>query len=83
MAFRYLSKAEIKWLRDKMNDSRPEVRDNASAVYDMKFPNHNRDLAKITELKTPVLFSELEDTHKTEVIKRLEELIADFFMCVE
>jgi RimJ/RimL family protein N-acetyltransferase len=83
MAFRYLSKMEIKWLRGKMNDSRPEVRDNARTVYNMKFPNHDRDLAKVTEPKTPVLFSKLDDTRKTEAIERLEELITDFFMGAE
>ena len=32
MAFRYLSKAEIKWLRGKMNDCPPEVREAARST---------------------------------------------------
>ncbi len=38
MGFRHLSEAEIKWLRGKMNDSRPEVRDAAHEIYAMRFP---------------------------------------------
>jgi len=79
MAFRYLSKTEIKWLRKKMNDPRPEVRAAAQTAYSIKFPNHDRNLAKMTELKTPVLFSELDDEQKAEVIERLEELVGGFF----
>jgi RimJ/RimL family protein N-acetyltransferase len=80
MAFRYLSKTEIKWLRGKMNDARPEVRDAAREAYNMKFPNYDRELEKLTALKTPVLLSELNDEQKEEAIERLEELIEGFFM---
>jgi len=79
MAFRYLSKTEIKWLQKKMKDPRPEVRDAAQAAYSIKFPNHDRELAKMIELKTPVLFSELDEEQKVEVIERLEELVGSFF----
>lgn len=79
MAFRYLSKTEINWLRKKMNDPRPEVRDAAQAAYTMKFPNHDRGLEKTIQLKTPVLISELDDEKKAEIVERLEELIGDFF----
>ena len=75
MAFRYLSQTEIKWLRKKMSDPRPEVRDAAQTAYDIKFPSHDHELTKMIQLKTPVLFSELDDEQKTEVIDRLEELV--------
>lgn len=38
MALRFLSESEIKWLRGKIKDPRPDVRDAASAIYSMKFP---------------------------------------------
>jgi RimJ/RimL family protein N-acetyltransferase len=80
MAFRRLSKTEIKWLRGKMDDARPEVRDAARQAYNMKFPNHDRVSAKLAELKTPVPFSELDDNQKSETTLRLEELIGDFLL---
>jgi RimJ/RimL family protein N-acetyltransferase len=80
MAFRRLSKTEIKWLRGKMDDARPEVRAAARQAYNMKFPNHDRALAKPAELKTPVPFSELDDNQKSETTLRLEELIGDFLL---
>ena len=46
MAFRYLSEAEIKWLRGKMNDQRPTVRDAAREVHGIKFPRFERNLEK-------------------------------------
>ena len=46
MAFRYLSEAEIKWLRGKMNDSRPEIREAAREAHSMKFPRYERNMAK-------------------------------------
>ena len=79
MAFRYLSKTEINWLRKKMNDPRPEVRDAAREAHSIKFPNHGRKMEKIIELKTPVLYSELDDARKAETMERLEELLDDFF----
>ena len=79
MTFRYLSKAKIKWLRGKMDDSRPEVHTAAREAYSFKFPNHDRKLSEIASLKTPVLFSELDEKQKKETVGRLEELIEDFF----
>jgi len=46
MAFRYLSETEIKWLRGKMSDSRPEVREAARAAHGVKFPNYERNMMK-------------------------------------
>jgi hypothetical protein len=46
MAFRHLSEAEIKWLRGKMNDSRPEVREAAREAHGIKFPRYNRNMIK-------------------------------------
>jgi RimJ/RimL family protein N-acetyltransferase len=66
-----------------MNDARPEVRDAARQAYSMKFPNHDRELLKLTELKTPVLFSELDDKQKSETIERLKEFIDQFFSYME
>ena len=80
MAFRYLSKAEIKWLRDRMNDSRLEIREAAKEVYNERFPNHGHKGAKAAERKTPVLFSGLGDNQKAEIIEKLEELVDNFFL---
>jgi RimJ/RimL family protein N-acetyltransferase len=80
MPFRWLSESELKWLRGKMNDNQPEIRDAARQAYNIKFPHYERDLKKLTELKTPVLFSELDDERKTEAVERLEELIDDFLL---
>jgi len=79
MAFRWLSESEIKWLRKKMNDPRPEVREAAQSSYSIKFPHHDKQGCKPAALKTPVLFSEIDDKKKAEVIEQLEELIEDFF----
>ena len=46
MAFRYLSKKEIEWLRGKMDDPRPEISDAARGAHNFKFPNHERNIAK-------------------------------------
>jgi hypothetical protein len=46
MAFRYLSEQEIKWLRKKMNDPRPEVRDAAREAHAVKFPRYERGTVK-------------------------------------
>ena len=46
MAFRYLNEQEIKWLRKKMNDPRPEVRDAAREAHRIKFPRHERNILK-------------------------------------
>ena len=46
MAFRHLSETEIKWLRGKMNDSRPEVRAAAREAHAVKFPRYERNMMK-------------------------------------
>jgi len=46
MAFRYLSKKEIEWLRGKMDDPRPEISKAARGAYNFKFPHHERNIAK-------------------------------------
>ena len=46
MAFRYLSEQEINWLRKKMDDPRPEVREAARDAHNMKFPRYERNKAK-------------------------------------
>jgi len=46
MAFRYLNESEIKWLRGKMNDQRPEVREAALEAHRIKFPHYERNLMK-------------------------------------
>lgn len=83
MSVRYLSQAEIKWLRKKMKSPNPEVREAASGVYEMRFSNHSCELEKISTIKTPVLFSELDDERKAQALERLEELISDYFEFAE
>ena len=46
MAFRYLNEQEIKWLRKRMNDSRPEVREAARLAHGVKFPRYERNIIK-------------------------------------
>jgi len=46
MPLRHLSETEIKWLRNKMNDSRPEVRDAAREAHGIKFPHYERNMIK-------------------------------------
>ena len=46
MAFRYLNEQEIKWLRKRMNDPRPEVRDAAREAHRIKFPHYERNKMK-------------------------------------
>ena len=42
MAFRYLNEQDIKWLRKRMNDPRPEVREAAREAHHIKFPRYER-----------------------------------------
>ena len=37
----YLSKEQIKWLRNRTHDSRPEVREAAQEQYDMRFKRYD------------------------------------------
>ena len=46
MAFRHLNEQEIKWLRKKMNDPRPAVRDAARGAHNAKFPRYERNQLK-------------------------------------
>jgi hypothetical protein len=46
MAFRHLSKQDIKWLRNSMDDPRPEVREAARSAHNFKFPHYERNLIK-------------------------------------
>lgn len=46
MAFRHLSESEVKWLRSRLNDSRPAVRDAAQGAHRFKFPRYERNMAK-------------------------------------
>jgi len=46
MAFRHLNEQEIKWLRKKMNDPRPAVRDAARGAHHAKFPRYERNQIK-------------------------------------
>lgn len=46
MAFRHLSEQEIKWLRNRMKDSRPEVREAAAEAHRIKFPHYERNMEK-------------------------------------
>ena len=43
MGFRYLNESEIKWLKNRRNDRRPEVQELARQVFDMKFPRQARN----------------------------------------
>jgi len=46
MAFRYLSESEIKWLKNRRNDSRPQVKELAREIFEMKFPRQARNEIK-------------------------------------
>lgn len=47
------------------------------------FRDYDRQLDKLAEIKTPVLFSGMDDKRKTAVTNRLEELIGDYFEFAE
>ena len=70
MAFRYLSETEINWLRKKMNDSHPEVREAARAVHDIKFPRYERNMMKkglTTRLLEFFIHGEVWDEYGDEI----------------
>jgi hypothetical protein len=46
MAFRYLNESEIKWLKNRRNDDRPEVQELARQVFEEKFPRQARNEIK-------------------------------------
>ncbi|MDL2218424.1 hypothetical protein LJC27_07165 [Christensenellaceae bacterium OttesenSCG-928-M15] len=46
MAFRHLNESEIKWLRSRLNDERPAVREAAQEAHSMKFPRFERNMIK-------------------------------------
>jgi len=46
MAMRHISDNEVKWLRNHLNDSRPEVQQAAREVYHMKFHRYERGQIK-------------------------------------
>jgi hypothetical protein len=46
MAFRYLSESEIAWLRGKMNDANPEIREAARMAHSLGFPRYRRNSVK-------------------------------------
>lgn len=46
MAFRHLSETEIKWLRKKMNDPLPEIRETAREAHNIKFSRYERNMIK-------------------------------------
>jgi hypothetical protein len=48
MGTRYINKEELKWLKNRMKDRKPEVRALACDLYDMKFPHHRRNEIKQT-----------------------------------
>ena len=46
MVFRYISESEIKWLKNRRNDSRPEVSELAKQVFEERFPRQARNEIK-------------------------------------
>ena len=46
MAFRYLNEAEMKWLKNRRNDTRSEVHELARQVFEEKFPRQARNEIK-------------------------------------
>ena len=43
MMFRYLSESEIKWLKNRRNDNRPEVSELAKQIFEEKFQRQARN----------------------------------------
>ncbi len=54
-AFRLSNEAELKWLRNRMDDKRPEVREAAREAYNIKFPHYERN-----QFKKGLIIRELE-----------------------
>jgi len=79
MAFRYLNEAEMKWLRNRRNDSRPEVQELARQVFEEKFPRQARNEIKAQLHIKSILFrvhGEMYDSYGDEYIANAE-FIAD------
>ena len=48
MGGRYINKEEMKWLKNRMKDRRPEVKSLANDIFEIKFPHHRRNEIKKT-----------------------------------
>ena len=46
LAYRHMSESEIKWLKNRRNDSRPEVSELAKQVFNERFPRQARNEIK-------------------------------------
>jgi len=46
MMFRYLNESDIKWLKNRRNDRRPEVKELARQIFEEKFPRQARNEIK-------------------------------------
>lgn len=55
MAMRHINDSEIKWLQNRMKDSREDVREAAIAVNQLKFPNNGKPARK-TAIRTMTLY---------------------------
>jgi hypothetical protein len=59
MAFRHLSEAEMEWLKNRRNDSRPDVQEQARQVFEAKFPRQARNEIKQKMTTDVVIFCSL------------------------
>ena len=80
MASRTLSNVDLKWLRGRTDDSRPDVRNAARKMYNRKYQRHESDPAKSTEIKKPVFYSALNDEMKGITTERLRTMVDEFFL---
>ena len=75
MAFRYLNESEIKWLKNRRNDSRPEVSELAKQVFEEKFPRQARnEIKQRLHIKSMVfrICGELLDSYGDEYLVNAE-----------
>jgi len=75
MAFRHLNEAEMKWLKDRRNDSRPEVKELAGRVFEEKFPRQARNEIKAQLHIKNIIFhirGEIYDSYGDEYIVNAE-----------
>ena len=75
MMFRYLNESEIKWLKNRRNDSRPEVQELAQQVFEEKFPRQVRNEIKARLHIKSIVFhirGEVYDSYGDEYIINAE-----------
>ncbi len=79
MAYRFITKEEVKWLKNRMNDNRQDIRELAREIHNLKFPNYERNEIKKTLKITDLTFhirGDIWDSYGDEYFVNVE-FVAD------